>query len=423
MIQAPKAGKPGTLWKRQTLASVRSDCMRETSVPEQDRLPMVALLAMAMTGFTAILTETLPAGLLPEIARGLNVSEALAGQLLTLYAAGTLVAAIPLTALTQGWRRKPTLLAAIAGFLVFNTVTALSTDYGLTLVARFVAGVSAGLAWTILAGYARAMVTDRLKGRALAVAMLGTPIALSLGVPAGAMLGAEIGWRAVFLTVSASTMVLIAWVIWAVPDFAGQAAEQRMSLRRVFLTPGIRPILATIFAWMTAHNLLYTYVAPFAARAGLGQRVDLLLLAFGVASLAGIWITGVLVDRMLRVLVLLSLIAFGSTSLMLGFAGGSPIALSAGVIIWGLSFGGAATQLLTAAADAAGRGADLANAMIATVWNLAIAAGGILGGVLLESWGAETFPWFMLALILLAFAVASSAERHGFKPGPRNAAA
>src|SRR3989442_7662159 len=46
------------------------------------------------------------------------------------------------------------LLAAIAGFVVANTVTALSTHFALTLVARFLAGVSAGLLWALLAGYA-----------------------------------------------------------------------------------------------------------------------------------------------------------------------------------------------------------------------------------------------------------------------------
>ncbi len=119
---------------------------------EQQRLPIPALLALAMTGFTAILTETLPAGLLPRIASGLHVSEALAGQTVTAYAVGSLVAAIPLTAATQGWRRKPTLLTAIVGFLLFNTITALSADYWLTLGARFLAGVAAGLAWAYWRG-------------------------------------------------------------------------------------------------------------------------------------------------------------------------------------------------------------------------------------------------------------------------------
>jgi predicted MFS family arabinose efflux permease len=372
-----------------------------------------------MTGFTAILTETLPAGLLPQIAEGLGVSEAMAGQLVTAYAAGSLVAAIPLVAVTQGWRRRTTLLSAIGGFLAFNTLTAVSTDYRLTLAARFLAGMAAGLAWGILAGYARGMVAARLQGKALALAMAGTPVALSLGVPAGTFLGAAVGWRSAFLAMSVTTLALIAWVLRTVPDYPGQRTGEGPSVRRVFATPGVRPVLATIFAWMTAHNVLYTYVAPFAALSGLQARTDLLLLGFGCASLLGIWLTGLLVDRWLRTLVLASLAAFALTALALGVSGGAGGVLIASVLVWGLSFGGAATQLQTAIGDAAGAGVDFANAMVTTVWNAAIAAGGLAGGVLLDRWGARAFPWAALALSAAAFVVAASARRHGFKPGRR----
>lgn len=65
------------------------------------------------------------------------------------------------------------LLAALAGLLVFNTLTALAPGYVMALVARFPAGMAGGLIWCMLAGYARRMVPDHLKGRALAVAGVG----------------------------------------------------------------------------------------------------------------------------------------------------------------------------------------------------------------------------------------------------------
>lgn len=385
-----------------------------------DRLPIAGLLALAMTGFISILTETLPAGLLPQISAGLGVSEALAGQTVTLYALGSVLAAIPLTVATRGWRRRTLLLTAIIGFLIFNTVTALSSSYTLTLVARFFAGVAAGLSWSLLAGYARRMVPVHQQGRAMAVAMVGTPIALSLGVPLATWVGNLIGWRSTFGVMSALTLVLIVWVLLKVPDYAGQAKAQRLPLHRVFTTPGVRPVLAVIVAWMLAHNILYTYIAPFVVPAGLAGRVDLVLLAFGLAALAGIWIVGQIVDRWLRGAVLVSLAAFALTSVALGLAGASPTVVYAGVIVWGLTFGGAATLLQTALADSAGDGADVAQSMCVTAWNLAIAGGGIAGGVLLESWGVAAFPWTLLVLLLIAFVVTLNARRTGFKPGPRN---
>lgn len=390
-----------------------------TATPDPERLPVAALLALAMTGFICIMTETLPAGLLPEIAQGLQVSPALAGQTVTAYAAGSLIAAIPLTLATARWRRRRVLLATILGFLLFNTLTALSSSYALTLVARFAAGAAAGLAWSLLAGYARRLVVPRLQGQAMAIAMIGTPVALSLGVPLGTWLGGLLGWRLAFACMSALTLGLIVWVLAKVPDYPGQTEGQRLPLRQVFATPGIRAILGVVFTWMLAHNLLYTYIAPFVAQAGLGDQVDRVLLTFGVASLAGIWITGRIVDHSLRRAVLVSLAGFAAIALLLGLNRDSALLQYLGVFGWGLTFGGAATLLQTALADTAGSGADAALAMNVVTWNSAIAGGGILGGLLLDGIGPQALSWAVVALSLGALAIATSARRHGFPAGTR----
>lgn len=386
-----------------------------------ERLPIGALLALAMTGFICIVTETLPAGLLPLISAGLAISPAMAGQMVTAYALGSVLAVIPMTIATRGWRRRNVLLLTIVGFLLFNSITALSSHYGVTLVARFFAGVAAGLAWSLLAGYARRMVAPRQQGRALALAMVGTPIALSLGVPLGTWLGGLLGWRTTFGMMSALTLGLIVWVLVKVPDYPPQAAHQRLSVGKVLTTPGVRPVLAVVISWMLAHNILYTYIAPFVAQAGLAERVDGVLLVFGLAALAGIWLTARLVEPLLRKTVLVSLATFAGVSVVFGVVGSLPAVIYLGVAVWGLSFGGAATLLQTALADAAGEGADVALSLNVVAWNSAIAASGIVGGVLLETWGVASFPWAMLLLIALSFALAWSARSHGFKPGPRGA--
>lgn len=383
------------------------------------KLPLGALLALAMTGFICIVTETLPAGLLPEIGSGLAVSPSLAGQMVTVYALGSLLAAIPLTVATQSWRRRTVLLLPILGFLIFNSVTALSSNYWLTLVARFFAGASAGLAWSLIAGYARRMVIPQLQGKAMAIAMVGTPVALSLGVPLGTWLGGFMGWRMAFGLMSGMTLVLIAWVLIKVPDYPGQASSERMALRQVFFTPGVRSVLGVVFTWMLAHNILYTYIAPFIAGSGLANDVDVVLLAFGIAALLGIWGTGRLVDRYLRATVLASLATFAAVSVFFGLFPGSALAIYIGVFIWGLTFGGAATLLQTALADSAAEGADVALSMNVVVWNSAIAGGGILGGVLLGQWGAGSFPWVLLVLLLGGLVITSRARAHGFTQGVR----
>lgn len=383
-------------------------------------LPIGALLALAMTGFICIVTETLPAGLLPLISEGLAISPSMAGQMVTAYALGSVLAVIPMTIATRGWRRRNVLLLTIVGFLLFNSITALSSHYGVTLVARFFAGVAAGLAWSLLAGYVRRMVEPEQQGKALALAMVGTPIALSLGVPLGTWLGGLVGWRTTFGLMSALTLVLIVWVLVKVPDYPPQPAHQRLSLSKVLTTPGVRPVLAVVISWMLAHNILYTYIAPFVAPAGMAERVDVVLLSFGIAALVGIWLTAKLVEPLLRSTVLLSLATFAAVCVALGFGGGSPEVIYLGVAAWGLTFGGAATLLQTALADAAGDGADVALSLNVVAWNSAIAGSGVVGGVLLDQWGVTSFPWAMLALVAIAFAIAWGARAHGFKSGPRS---
>ncbi|CUX30347.1 membrane hypothetical protein [Agrobacterium tumefaciens str. Kerr 14] len=94
-----------------------------------ERMPVAGLCALAVAGFVTILTEALPAGLLRQIGVSLGVSEAMAGQWISIYALGSLLAAIPLTAATRSWRRRPLLLGAIIGFAIANLITGPDSEF------------------------------------------------------------------------------------------------------------------------------------------------------------------------------------------------------------------------------------------------------------------------------------------------------
>jgi predicted MFS family arabinose efflux permease len=376
-----------------------------------ERLPVGGLLALAMTGFIAILSETLPAGLLDQIADGMHISQAMAGQWVTAYALGSLLTAIPLVTLTQGWYRRRALLLAIIGFVLFNGLTALSDSNSLTLVLRFFTGAAAGLAWGLIAGHARRMVPVPLQGRAMALAMLGQPIALSLGLPIATWLGAGLGWRATFVVVTLVASLLVVWVLRSVPDYPGQAADKRPAAMQVLRTPGVLIVLLVILTWILGHNILYTYIVPLLAAAGMAADIGPVLMVFGLSALAGIGLVGLLVDRHLRKLVLLSLAGFALATLALGQASSWLVYLS--IALWGMTYGGAPTLLQTACADAAGPGGDVAQSMLVTVWNCAIALGGIIGGLLLAGAGVAWFGGVVLVLIALAWLLAAGRGRAG----------
>jgi predicted MFS family arabinose efflux permease len=276
------------------------------------------------------------------------------------------------------------------------------------------------MVWGMLAGYARKISPPALAGTALTVAMAGTPVAFAIGTPLATFLGTLTGWRWTFAVMSIVAVALIGWIVVSVPDASGQDRSAQTPLRRVILIPGVGSILAVVLGWFLAHNLLYTYISPIIEYIRVGIRVDVALAIFGVAALVGLAVTGVLVDRMLRRLVLWSLLAFAMGAIALAVIGSNPVVFIIAVVLWGIAFGGAAPLLQTALADATGPDADVANSMLTTAANLAIFGGGALGGVILTASDAGSFPLFTLVIIILSVIMAATARRNGFIPGSRN---
>jgi predicted MFS family arabinose efflux permease len=344
----------------------------------------------------------------------LHVSQGPVGFLVSVYALASFLSAIPLTAALRGLPRRPVLIGVLVGFALFNAVTAFSSSYPLTFVARLLAGVMGGTLWAMLVGYAARMVPAERRGRAIAIVLAGITVALSLGIPVGTAVANAFGWRTSFAALAALAAVLVAWVSWKVPNFRGEPAAERIPLRRIASMPGIPTVLVVTLLLLLGHQAMYTYMAPFAERSGFGHT-SVVLFVFGIATVAGIWIVGTLIDRHLRPTLLGALALVAAAMLALGRFGRTPTVLLIAVALWGAAFGGAPTLLQTALVDASSPGnADVATSMQATVYNLGIAAGSLAGGIILESAGAGALPWTALPLAAAALATVTAARRHAF---------
>lgn len=213
---------------------------------------------------------------------------------------------------------------------------------------------------------------------------------------------------------TAIAVVLLAWIFLLVPDFPGQSRGSRPPILRTLTIPGVAPVLFVTTFFVLAQTILYTYIATFLGRLGMGGSVDVVLLVFGVASLASIWIIGAHIDRRLRLLAVASAVLFAVATTGLALLADSSVLVYVAVTLWGIGWGGAPTLLQTAAGNAGGEAGDTAQAMLVTLWNVATAAGGVVGGVLLDVFGPGSLPWVALVLGLPALAVILLARSHGF---------
>lgn len=212
---------------------------------------------------------------------------------------------------------------------------------------------------------------------------------------------------------SGLAFLLVVLIQFKMPDASGQSLLRRKSLFKVLSISGMTTILITLFTFVLAHNILYTYIGPLSMPSGMDKELSSVLLAFGLSSLLGIALIGKYVDRMLRKLMLASIIFFLIATLLLAYDSQSSMILIISVVIWGLSYGGSATRFQTATVHAAAEEVDVAQASTVVAWNLAISGGGIIGGILLSK-DISMLAYIASMLLAGAFFVVWLANKHGF---------
>lgn len=209
-------------------------------------------------------------------------------------------------------------------------------------------------------GYAMRLVDEPLKGRALAVSMAGVSTALALGVPLGTYAGDLLGYRYTFAAIGVLALGVALWILATVQPFPGEPASTRIPLRQVFLLPGLAAILVTALLFEVGHMNLYTYVAPYLHRAALGDWVGPVLLAFGVAAMAGLFAAGAFIEKNLRAVVVGTLALFTLCMALFALLGTYPWPVIVVMFGWGFALGLAPTMFQAASAKAAGQAADVA---------------------------------------------------------------
>ncbi|GAA4501391.1 MFS transporter [Actinoallomurus oryzae] len=367
-------------------------------------LPHVSVLAVG--AFVVGTDAFVIAGLLPDISRSLSVSVAAAGQLVSVFSIAYAVLSPVLAALTGGWSRRTVLVAALLVFAAGNVVTALAPGYPLVLAARVLAAAGAAM-FTPNAGATAATVAgERRRGQAIAVVTVGLTSSLVVGAPLGTAIGDAWGWRATLWFVTALTVVVTPIIALRLPHIrlAG-AAGLRQRFAPLADAGVVRVLAGTLLAFIGIY-LPYTYIGAVFAPAldGDGDRVALLLFAFGVTGTAGNLVAGRLADRYgpRRVVITATLslaVVFLVMPLVSGvFAAVVPVVALSGLASWSVT---APQQHRTIALSPAGAG-PLAVSLNAAVLYLAISLSGLIGAVGLKSGGAAALPVIAAVFVLAA---------------------
>ncbi|MCK7622410.1 MFS transporter [Streptomyces sp. RS10V-4] len=342
-----------------------------------------------LAAFTFNTAENLPVGLLDLIARGLGVSLSAVGLLVTGYGVAVAVASLPLAHATRAVPRRHVLSGLLAALVASSLVAALSTSYGPLLAARLLTALAQALFWAVVGPVAVGLFRPEVRGRVIGALSVAGSLALVLGVPAGTWLGRRCDWQVPVALPAALGLVCLATIGALLPTSRpeeGHAAYGTAPDVRRFVT-----VLAAGVLSATGAFAAYTYLVAFLVEVGGFSRaaVGPLFVVFGVACLAGVGLTGALLDRFPHAALTTAVATQAVGLLGLYGAGDRPVAAVGFLVLVGGALGPVFMAAQHAMLRCAPGRADLALAANSGAYNAGIAAGAALGGLVLPLAGVR----------------------------------
>jgi predicted MFS family arabinose efflux permease len=368
--------------------------------------PYVGLLTLAGAIFVSVTSEFLPTGLLPDMARDLDVGLSTAGYLVTVFAGTVVVATTPLAALTRRYSRKSLVVVVLLVIALANVLAALAPTYAVLVGARILGGLAHGLFWAVVAAYAAHLVPKHQLGRAVAITAGGGSAAFVLGVPVGTALGHALGWRTAFAIIAVVVVLLALAVVKFLPPvnhhLSLATGEIAVPMRKDATLSGVIVVCVVILIVLTGQNTFYTYIAPWLTDvAGFASgSVATMLFVFGGAGVLGLLLAGFAADRFPQRGFAVGILAVMASVLVLALASANVVVVVIAFVVWGVAFGGVPAMLQTRLLRTASpRVRDLAAALQTTAFNLGIGGGALLGGLLLDGVGIRALPYVELVFL------------------------
>lgn len=256
------------------------------------------LLLLASVHFVNLVDFLMVTPMGPDFARALGIPTSRLGLIASAYTASAFLAGLAGARWLDRWPRRAALAWAAAGLGLATISAALASSLAGLLAARAAAGLFGGLAGTLCFSIVVDLVPESRRGRAMAVVSSGYSISSIVGVPLGLELARHGGWRAPFVVVGAAILLLAAACRLALPPLRSHL-ESREPERPLALDQGLLLSFAAFGLAILGNFLLIPNLSAF-LQFNLGyprERLGLLYLAGGLASLGAMRLAGVWSDR------------------------------------------------------------------------------------------------------------------------------
>ncbi|MBM7649490.1 multidrug resistance protein [Bacillus ectoiniformans] len=369
----------------------------------------IALWALAISAFGIGTTEFIPVGLLASIAEDFNIGVTLAGLLISGYAIGVAVGAPILTALTNRVSRKTLLMALMVIFIGGNSLAALSPTFEILVAARFITAFAHGLFFSIGSTIAVQLVPPHKKASAIALMFTGLTVAIVTGVPLGTFIGQAFGWRATFWGVALLGVIAIIASALLIPSNLKQSPPAKFSDMFKLVTNSrlLLGFAITILGYGGTF-VAFTYLTPLLQDVtGIQPKtISIVLIVYGLAVAIGNSLGGKFANQHPAKALFWMFIVQASILIVMSFMIPFKVAGLIAVVLMGLlafmNVAGLQLYIVQLAEKYVPTAVDVASALNIAAFNIGIAIGATVGGLVVDSIGLVHTPWVGGVMVIIA---------------------
>lgn len=349
-----------------------------------------AVISMTLGVFGLVTAEFLPVSLLTPMADDLRITEGMAGQAMSATAVMALITSLLTATVTRKIDRRYVLLGFSVLLIAANIMIAQAPNYAILLAGRVLLGVALGGFWTMSAAIIMRLVPEKNVPRALAILFSGVSAATVFAAPLGSYLGDVIGWRNVFMLASLLGVLALVVQFATLPKMPPRGRATLRTLIEVINRPRMKFGLFSLVLIITGHFALFTYVRPFLENVSgvTTAGVSGILLGFGVANFIGTYVGGALIARSLRMTIALMPMIMGLAGVGMVAIDGAVAPTTVLVAIWGMAFGGVPVAWSTWITRTVPDEAESGGGLLVAGFQLAIATGAAVGGLVFDTSGA-----------------------------------
>ncbi|WP_192246690.1 MFS transporter [Mesorhizobium silamurunense] len=380
--------------------------LHEPEKPDQRSCPAWgAVISLALGTFGLVTAEFLPASVLTPLAHDLGITKGAAGQALTATAIAGTISAPTMAIITRRLDRKIVMWAMTLLQILSNVLAEVAWSLPVFLTARVVLGIALGGFWSISAALAMRLVPSHFLPRAMSIIITGVSVATVCAPPAGAYVGEIWGWRAAFMiAVFVNAITLLVQLI-TIPTLPPIEVATFRSLLDAAKNPTTRVAYLVVLLVASGHFASFIYIRPFLEKIPALdiETISLVLLASGIGGFFGNLAGAFVGKHSLKAVAALPplLIAIAAVSLLT--VGASALVSAIAVAVWGFAFGAVPVGLQTwMVLRAAPEQAESAGALMTATFQLAIAAGAIFGGLLVDNAGVASVVAYSAVATFLA---------------------